>query len=278
MAISSIAQADEAQINGATLSYTVVGEGPAVMVMHGGLGLDHTYLRPYFDQLSDTHTVIYYDHFGNGQSAYPEDFSDLTMERLVSDADALRAHLGHDDMTLIGHSYGGFIAQAYAAAHQDKLRGLALIDTAPALDYEPALSGNEDQLGALAALFSGPMPDNETFRATWNLVIQMYFKDFDPAVGAKLDEATTYSYQAWNIAADLLGTFNMTGILPDVKTPVWAVAGRVDGITPPDHGAGRIADLAPNATMTIYENSAHYPFIEEEEAFFTDLRAWMSGL
>ncbi len=113
--------------------------------------------------------MIYYDHFGNGQSEHPEDFADLTMDRLVSDADALR--------------------------------GLALIDTTPALDYEPALSGNEEQMGALGALFSGPMPDDETFRAIWNLVIQVYFKDFDLAIGAKVDEATAYSHQAWNTVA-----------------------------------------------------------------------------
>ena len=272
------AQADVAEINGSNLSYRVIGEGPAVMVLHGGLGLDHTYLRPYFDQLSDTHTVVYYDHLGNGKSDHPEDFAELTMDRLVSDADALREHLGLDDVVMIGHSYGGFIAQAYAAHHQDHLKGLALIDTAPALDYHPQLAGTDEQMAALGALFSGPMPDNETFRATWGQVIQMYFKEYDPEVGDVLDANTTYSYEAWNAAGRMLATFNMLEALPNIEVPVWAVAGAVDGITPPAEGALRIAEHVQNATTSIYDGSAHYPFIEQEDAFFADLRNWMAGL
>ena len=68
---ATAAHADTATINGHEIFYETLGEGPAVMVLHGGLGLDHTYLRPYFDQLADTHTVIFYDHFGNGRSERP---------------------------------------------------------------------------------------------------------------------------------------------------------------------------------------------------------------
>ena len=106
-----IAAAEMVEINGADLHVETLGEGPAIMVLHGGLGLDHTYLRPYFDQLAEDYTVIYYDHFGNGRSDYPDDFAEMTMERLAADADALRARLGFEQMVLIGHSYGGFIAQ-----------------------------------------------------------------------------------------------------------------------------------------------------------------------
>ena len=101
------------------------------------------------------------------------------MEQLSADADALRAELGFDDMVLIGHSYGGFIAQDYAVRYGDSLRGLVLVDTVPVFDYAPTVSGTDEQMAAFGALFSGPQPDNETWRANWNLVIQMYFAAFD---------------------------------------------------------------------------------------------------
>lgn len=55
-----------------TLHAHVEGTGPTLLVMHGGLGLDHTYLRPWLDPLADDLRVVYYDHRGNGRSERPE--------------------------------------------------------------------------------------------------------------------------------------------------------------------------------------------------------------
>lgn len=268
--------ADTININGADLYYDSIGSGPPVLIMHGGLGLSHDYLRPFFDQLADTHTVIYYDHFGNGRSARPDDYAEMSFDRLVSDADTLMSALGHERFTLIGHSYGGFVGQAYAIAHPDRLDGLVLVSTLPAFDSAPTVSGSEEQMTAFGRLFSEPMVDNEDWRATWGLVVQMYFHDYDQAVGADLDDRTVYEYQAWNAAGALLGSFNTLETLPGVEVPALVIAGRHDGITPPGPGAERIAGLLPQADLAVFEASAHYPFIEEEDLFFETLDAWLA--
>jgi len=244
--------------------------------MHGGLGLSHDYLRPYFDQLADTHTVIYYDHFGNGRYARPNDYAEMSFDRLVSDADALMTELGHDSFTLIGHSYGGFVGQAYAIAHPDRLDGLVLVGTLPAFDSAPMVSGTDEQMEAFGRVFSAPMADNEDWQSTWGLVVQMYFHDYDEEVGSDLDARTVYEYQAWNAAGVLLGTFNTLDALPGVDVPALVIAGRHDGITPPGPGAERIAGLLQEAEVVVFENSAHYPFIEEEGAFFETLDTWLA--
>ena len=269
------AAAETAKINGDDIFYETIGSGPAVMVMHGGLGLSHDYLRPYFDQLAEDHTVIYYDHLGNGRSAKPDDFAEMTFDRMVSDAEALMTHLGHESMTLIGHSYGGFIAQEFAAQKPELLDGLVLIGTVPAFDYKPTVTGTDEQMAAFGKLFSEPMADNADWQSTWAQVVQMYFKDWDANLGAALDDRTVYEYRAWNAAGPLLGTFNMLEKLPRIDTPTLVVSGRHDGIAPPEPGAERIANLMPNATLVVLENSAHYPFIEEEAAFFESLEDWL---
>lgn len=274
--IATSAAADTITVNGAELYYENIGSGPAILVMHGGLGLSHDYLRPYFDQLADTHTVVYHDHFGNGKSAKPDDYAEMTFDRLTSDADALMTALGHDTFTLIGHSYGGFIGQAFAARYGDRLDGLVLIDTVPAFDYQPPVSGTDAQMAAFGKLFSGPMADNDDWRATWNPVAAMYFHNWDADKGADLDARTVYEYRAWNAAGALLGSFNMLEALPEIETETLSLAGRHDPITPPEPGAERIAALMPNASVTVFENSGHYPFIEEEDAFFATLDAWLN--
>ena len=45
----------------------------------------------------------------------------------ADEADALRASLGHERIILLGHSFGGFIAQEYALRHGEHLDGLILL-------------------------------------------------------------------------------------------------------------------------------------------------------
>lgn len=265
-------------INGSPLFTVTVGEGPPILLMHGGLGLSHDYLRPYFDALAKTNMLIYYDHFGNGRSGRPDDFSDLTFRRLVSDGIALMDHLKHDTFTLIGHSFGGFIAQQLAADSPERLKGLVLIDTVPAFDYAPTVKGPGDLMAAFGKLFSQPMADNADWQSTWGKVMQLYFRNYNAAIGSMLDRSTVYEYRAWNAGSDLLGGFNMLEALPALRIPALVMAGRDDGITPPGPGAERIAGLMPNATLELFENAGHYPFIEQQEAFFTTLKDWLNTI
>ncbi|NOR64374.1 MAG: alpha/beta fold hydrolase [Rhodobacteraceae bacterium] len=275
--LASHALADTATLNGAEIFYTIEGEGTPVMVMHGGLGLDHTYFRPYLDALENVQ-IIYYDHLGNGRSEHPEDFSELTFERFVADAEALRQHLDLGKIILIGHSYGGFIAQEYAAAHPDALKGLVLANTVPVFDYAPTLSGTDEQMAALGAVFSRPMESDEDFQTNWNIISQMYYHNYDAEIGAELDMNTQYSYQAWNVANGLLATFNTLEKLPMIDVPTLVIGGRHDGITPVEPGTARIAGLLPQAEMVVFENSGHFPFIEEPALHLETLQNWINGL
>ena len=273
--LATSAVADMAEVNGANLYYEQIGSGPAILMMHGGLGLSHDYLRPYFDALSDTYTIVYYDHFGNGRSDKPDDYADMDFARLISDADALMTTLGHDTFTLIGHSYGGFIAQEFALSHQDRLDGMILVGTAPVLDYSPSIGGSVEQMMAFARLLSEPMADDADFQATWFPVFQSYFHEWDDEVGADLDARTVYEHRAWNVATSLLGTFNVLDKLPSVTIPTLVTSGRHDTVTPPELGATRFNAAIPGSHIFIFENSGHYPFIEEEEMFFAVLREWL---
>lgn len=262
-------------LNGAEIYYETVGQGMPIVFMHGGLGLDHTYFRPYFDELADKAQLIFYDHLGNGRSQRPDDLGELTFERFVADAEALKNHLNLEKIVLIGHSYGGFIAQEYALAHPGSLRALALLNTVPAFDYEPALSGTDEQMAALGEMFSRPMENDEEFRNNWNLISQMYYKNFNSQTGAELDEKTHYSYAAWNAANALLATFNTIEGIQNLDIPTFVAGGRHDGITPPKNGTERIGELIKNSQTVIFEESGHFPFIEEQSLFMAKLNEWL---
>src|SRR5713101_3608045 len=136
-----------ASIHGSELYYVTVGEGLPCLVMHGGLGFDHTYLHPWLDPLGDTLHLIYYDHRGNGRSGRPAKET-MTHAQFAADAEALALHLGFDRVAVMGHSYGGFIALEFALRHPHRLSHLILLDTAPAFNYAEEIDANALRKGA----------------------------------------------------------------------------------------------------------------------------------
>jgi proline iminopeptidase len=114
-----------ADLNGTDLFYVEAGTGTPCLVMHGGLGVDHTHLRRWLDPLGDVLHLVYYDHRHNGRSGRPG-IDSLTHEQFVADADALRAHLGLRRIAVLRHSYGGCLALEYALRHPEDAERLAL--------------------------------------------------------------------------------------------------------------------------------------------------------
>jgi proline iminopeptidase len=272
----------QAQVNGTELFYETVGSGPPMLVMHGGLGLDHSYFRPWMDQLGDTVQVIYYDHRGNGRSAWPSDWTGISHATWAADADALRAHLGHDKIILYGHSYGGFLAMEYAVRYADHLRGLILSCTAPALDYPEVIIGNaqargsQETVDALVSGLANPSDNSEDFRALMTQIMPFYFANYDPSVGAAIDEKSIYSGPAYaHSFSQCVPVYNMNGKLAAIDVPTLVLSGADDWITPPAQGGERIAAEIPNADLVVFKESGHFPFIEEEARFMSVMRDWL---
>jgi proline iminopeptidase len=275
----------QAAINGTHLFYTTLGQGRPILTMHGGLGFDHTQFRPWLDPLGDQATLIFYDQRGQGQSDRLDSFEGVTHETLVDDADALRAQLGYERVILLGHSYGGFLAQDYALRHGDHLAGLILVDTAPVVNYPDVIVGNAQARGTPAQFqaavqgLSAPAASDEEFRQIWKTILPLYFHKYDPAIGAAMDAQTRYTAAAYNQgSAHGLPAFNTLPRLDEITVPTLVLGGRYDWITPPEYGAERLRAGIPNSELVIFEESGHYPFIEEPEKFQAAVTAWLARL
>src|SRR4051794_20343094 len=113
-----------AALNGTTIYYETVGDGPPCLVLHGGLGVDHSLYRD-LDALTDRVQLVYFDHRHNGRSGRPA-LDTITMPQLADDAVALADHLGFDTFIVLGHSYGGFVAQELAIRYPARVDALVL--------------------------------------------------------------------------------------------------------------------------------------------------------
>jgi proline iminopeptidase len=107
-----------------------VGSGRPVVVLHGGPGADHEYLRPGFDALAEGRELRYYDQRGGGRSPVARSVPVGWTEQ-VADLEALRRHWGLEQLTVAGYSWGGLLALLYALEHPDRIARLALVSPAP---------------------------------------------------------------------------------------------------------------------------------------------------
>ena len=109
--------------------YKTFGNGEPLVIVHGGPGASHDYFLPYLIPLAKTNRLIFIDERGSGRSTKLDDPSGYTVNTMVEDLEAVRVGLKLGKINLLGHSYGGVLAQAYALRYQDNLDHLILCST-----------------------------------------------------------------------------------------------------------------------------------------------------
>jgi proline iminopeptidase len=109
--------------------FEIIGKGPPLMVLHGGPGSTHDYFLPYLLPLARHHRLVFIDERGSGRSQELSDPKGYTLDAMVGDVEAVRVALDLGQIDVLGHSFGGILAQAYAIAHPAALRKLILAGT-----------------------------------------------------------------------------------------------------------------------------------------------------
>ena len=110
---------------GGTLAGWVAGEGPPVLLLHGGPGLRHDYMEAVGDELHDGYRVASFQQRGVAPSMLEGPF---TIPQAISDVVSVLDALEWSRALLVGHSWGGHLAFRVGAAHPDRLLGMLAID------------------------------------------------------------------------------------------------------------------------------------------------------
>jgi len=261
---------------------TTAGIGTAPLVaLHGGFGLDHSYFLPWLAQAPARMALP--DLRGCGRSPQ-EGIEEASLETLAQDVEEMRELLGHRSWVVLGHSFGSYVALQYAHMYPEHTRALVLISGAPAFDYPDLIAANlsrlatPEQAAVLAKASAAPLESDVEMRRGWNLLLPLYFHRFDPRVAEQMDSAMRYSATALFHGFRMLSQFSSLPWISELHMPALAVAGRYDWMAPPAQGAQRLARGLPQARLHIFEESGHFPFIEENSAFLQLLGDFIHAL
>jgi proline iminopeptidase len=210
-------------------------EKPTLVLLHGGPGADHSLYKPAFSALCDIAQIVYYDHRGCGRS---EDGprGNWTLAQWGDDVKGLCDALGIEKPIVLGTSFGGFVAQAYATRHHDHAAKLILITTAAKVEFPEIYAAfarlGGPEAGAIAeAYWSAPSPETRApYLATCLPLYGRWARDGGDWQSRMIARNDTGMH--FNGPGNEQGRMDFRDTLASITCPVLVMGGEFDPIMP----------------------------------------------
>jgi proline iminopeptidase len=283
-------------VNDTELYFDVVGseldaargfrQKPTLIILHGGPGFDHTYLRPWLDPVSEVAQLVYVDERGCGRSQrHTHEYYQLGI--MADDVVLLCKKLAIAHPIVLGQSFGGFVTLSIAHRHPDFPKGIILFDTSPAWTGGYDLDALEQIVGGQRGKELREVAYKESTGQATEAELKRFEQEIMPLYwhqGFKqeyVEDLFSNPMVNMDIATYMMGTlskeYDLRPHLPEIKVPALVLQGRYDWVTPMA-GAQEMANRIPNAQLHIFEHSSHMVFMEEPEELVSVLKQWITSL
>jgi len=263
------------------------GRGDPLVLINGGPGGTHHDFHPHFFRAAEHARVVYYDQRGCGLSDYVNG-GGYTVSQAVEDLDALREALGFDAWTVLGWSYGGFLAQKYLIEHPKRVNGLVLVGALPAiaLKLEPTRQQefiSSQEAKRIAEIHSDPSVPlalrvyNAHRCGDWKR--QYYYKDTPEGLARNALYEWTHAedFRQEILSSESYRQIESPGVFRGCPVPVLIAEGRWD-LTWNTDKPEKLAGCFDDAELVLFEASGHGPFKDEPDRFFPMLEGFMAKL
>jgi proline iminopeptidase len=253
----------------------VMHEQPTLILLHGGPGMDHSSFKPAFSQFADIAQVIYIDHRGNGRSdRQPKEA--WTLAQWGDDIYEFCRALEIEKPIVMGQSFGGMVAIAYATRHPEHPAKVIFSSTAAQgqAHVERSIAMFEAKggpaIGAMArhALTIGY--DSPEFALKW-MTEAMPFYSTTPAPDS---EARSRGVMSSKVLMDFLGpggeglSFDLLGDLAKIQCPALVLGGEQDPITPIESSEDIAAAIpARYVRFERFANAGHGVFRDDPHGY-----------
>jgi len=277
------------EINGYKINVETKGTGEPIFFFAGGPGNSHDYMQGNFGQYYQSHQLVFIDMLGRGMSDDAKEVSEYSVENDVEVAEAIRKNLKLEKIAMVGHSYGTVVAQAYAIKYPEQVSRMVLINgfhsgemwqancdsyNHYARTHFPEKWAKVDSMRALGYVSSDP-----AFSELYGSFPVKYIYYHNTQLKQNVPKT---KYRGWNSAAyyGIIGRdadFDVSGSminqdfrrdLINLKFPTLIIAGRYDGVSTPEY-AIQYKGFMPQAQFVMFEQSAHNPYLEEPEKFYS---------
>jgi proline iminopeptidase len=262
--------------DGLTLSYERRGSGPLLVCHPGGPGGSGAEFRD-FAGLDDTFELLLLNPRGSHGSDPAEDYA---LASYAADVEALREHLGVEQLDLLGFSHGGIVAMAYAAAYGPRVRRLLLVGTLAVWGEEAEAAMNsliekrrgqpwfDEAAQAIEEEQAGEFSSVDELIANVQRQAPLYFHRWEgnEHAGRELFSDFAHSEPLHYFNTVEFPNFDLRGELRTIEAPTLVVVGDDDMIAGPVCADAIVRELSDVRLITI-SDSGHFLYIEQPEAF-----------
>jgi pimeloyl-ACP methyl ester carboxylesterase len=284
--------------DGLRLYYHVVGDGPDVVVIPGA-----SWMLADLTPLASGRTLIFYDERSRGRSDAVTATSQISMDYLVRDLEAIRQHFGLEHFALLGWSIGGAVTALYALAYPRWVQRLLLMGPiAPRRKPYLARKGPEaeainQKIAAQIAARVDPagvkrlkklqreglhVSDPVAYCREHNKVYLPQQMGDTSAVTRMRSDPCTYPNEwpdnvraFWSPLLKSMGDWDWRTRLASLRIPTLVMHGAEDTI--PMAAAREWAAALPNARLKVFPGAGHYLHLEAPEAFFSAAVRFLNG-
>jgi 3-oxoadipate enol-lactonase len=216
----------EVEAGGIRIAYDRRGSGPPVVLVHGLGGTSKAIWKHLARELQGEFTVVTNDPRGAGASAVPP--GPYSLDDFVSDLRALVGELRIERPMLVGHSFGGTIALAYAAEHSAEVAGVVAVGGPTDLS-DAARQGLRDRAKTVEEY--GMEAVAETVAT--NGLAPSFREDHPEEFRAYIRLLAGNDPAGYAATCRAIADFDLLGRLGRIEAPVLLVGGDLDGVAPP---------------------------------------------
>ena len=247
------------QAGDVSLQYYEEGNGPETLVLVHGYASSAVLWRYSIEQLAKERInggsrfrIIAFNNRGAGDSGRADSEDGYTVQSFAVDLHNAVSALGLEDFVLVGHSMGGATVTQFSLAHQDMLRGLVLLNSAP-LNGRVLADGWEETLRASFAAggltqgdmgFQAPHVTEDFAEEVRSIILR---NPIERAIGGRRS----------------MGALRLRDRLGEIRVPTMVVGGDLDDTVGVDNIVAEYLALPEgNRSLHIFHGIGHSPNVE----------------
>lgn len=279
--VSHYVESDNAKIH-----YQTFGQGNPILIINGGPGFGSkgfTALARKIENLG--YQAILFDQRGTGKSLLSKvDNTTITMDLMVDDIESIREDLKFSEWAVLGHSFGGMLANYYAAKHPERITAmiqsssggidLSLLQSAQGNIYAKFSEDEVDSLNHWRQQYSSS--DHSTARIKYNKLFAkayVYHAEHIPVIANRLMEGDlALNRLVWNNLREI--QYDCKNELAGFCKPVLIIQGKEDIIS--EALAYQADSVYCNSRIVLLAHCGHYGWLDQEERYLTEIDEFLA--